>query len=241
MTMKHRVGPVTPLRVTALLLLIGLWLTPSASAQLGSLIVTLTAPHAGAIVGGTTTVSASVTIVGVLTVAGVQFKLDGVNLGQEDAAAPYAVSWPTTTAANGAHTLTARARDAAGITTTSAAVTVTVSNDTTPPTVSLTAPANGATVSSTIPVTASAADNVGVSGVQFLLDGANLGLEDTAAPYAVSWPTTTAANGVHTLTARARDAAGNTTTSAAVTVTGSDDTTPPTGSVTAPANRAARE
>src|SRR5258706_3491424 len=115
MTMKHRVGPVTPLRVTALLLLIGLWLTPSASAQLGSLIVTLTAPHAGAIVGGTTTVSASVTIVGVLTVAGVQFKLDGVNLGAEDTTAPYSISWDTRTASNGSHTLTAVGRTILGL------------------------------------------------------------------------------------------------------------------------------
>ena len=50
--------------------------------------------------------------------------------------------------------------------------------DTTAPTVSLTAPANGATVSGTINVTATASDNVGVVGVQFLLDGNNLGAED---------------------------------------------------------------
>ena len=83
----------------------------------------------------------------------------------------------------------------------------------------MTAPAAGATVSATTTVTASAADNVGVAGVQFLLDGANLGAEDTTAPYSVPWDTTAATNGSHSLTARARDAAGNTTTSAAVTVT----------------------
>ena len=55
--------------------------------------------------------------------------------------------------------------------------------DTTPPTVSVTSPAGGATVSGTITVTANASDNVGVAGVQFLLDGANLGAEDTTAPY----------------------------------------------------------
>ena len=88
-----------------------------------------------------------------------------------------------------------------------------------PPAVSVTSPAGGATVSGTVTVTANASDNVGVAGVQFLLDGANLGAEDTTAPYSVSWNTATAANGTHTLTARARDAAGNLTTSAAVTVT----------------------
>jgi chitodextrinase len=87
------------------------------------------------------------------------------------------------------------------------------------PTVSLTAPANGATVSGTISVAATASDNVGVAGVQFKLDGANLGAELVTAPYTTSWNTTTATAGTHTVTAVARDAAGNTTTSSAVTVT----------------------
>ena len=90
--------------------------------------------------------------------------------------------------------------------------------DTTPPAVSITAPAAGANVSGTTTVTATASDAVGVAGVQFLLDGASLGAEDTTSPYSVSWNTTTAANGPHTLTARARDAAGNTATSTAVNV-----------------------
>jgi Concanavalin A-like lectin/glucanases superfamily/Bacterial Ig-like domain/Bacterial Ig domain len=91
--------------------------------------------------------------------------------------------------------------------------------DTTPPTVSVSAPATGATVSGTVSVSASASDNVGVVGVQFLLDGANLGAEVTTAPYTVSWNTAGATNGAHTLSARARDAAGNQTTSSAVSVT----------------------
>ena len=157
-------------------------------------------------------------------VVGVQFRLDGATLGAEDTTAPYAVAWDTTTASNGAHTLTAVARDAAGNTTTSAAVTVTVLNDTTAPTVGITAPANGATVSGTMTVGATASDNVGVVGVQFRLDGATLGAEDTTAPYSIAWDTTTASNGAHTLTAVARDAAGNTTTSAAVTVTVANNT-----------------
>src|SRR5205823_5352431 len=77
--------------------------------------------------------------------------------------------------------------------------------------------------------TANASDNVGVAGVQFKLDGANLGTEDTAAPYSRTWDTTTAANGsTHTLTAVARDAAGNTATSASVTVTVSNAPPAPT-------------
>src|SRR5439155_3445608 len=114
--------------------------------------------------------------------------------GPEVTTAPYAVSWNTTTATNAAHTLTAVARDAAGNTATSAAVSVT--NDNAPPTVSITAPATGRSVKGTITVSASASDNVGVVGVQFMLDGANLGAEATAAPYAVSWNTTTATDAV---------------------------------------------
>lgn len=91
--------------------------------------------------------------------------------------------------------------------------------DSTAPTVSITAPTNGAIVSGTISVTASAADNVGVVGVQFKLDGANLSSEDTSSPYSISWNTAGASNGSHTLTAVARDAAGNSTTSSSITVT----------------------
>ena len=91
--------------------------------------------------------------------------------------------------------------------------------DTTPPTVSMTAPAAGATVSGTVSVTATASDNDTLGGVQFKLDGANLDAEDTIAPYSVPWDTQTAINGSHSLTAVARDLTGNTATSTAVNVT----------------------
>src|SRR5439155_21586177 len=82
----------------------------------------------------------------------------------------------------------------------------------------------------------------GVAGVQFTLDGAPLGAEDTAAPYATTWNTTTASNGSHTLSAVARDAAGNMATATPVTVTVNNgppsDTTPPTVVMTAPASGA---
>jgi len=106
--------------------------------------------------------------------------------------------------------------------------------DTTPPTVALTAPLTGTTVSGTVTVSASATDNVGVAGVQFKLDGTNLGAEVTGPPYAVTWNTTTTAAGAHTLTAAARDAAGNIGTSAgvAVTVANGSTTAAPPGSPT---------
>src|SRR5436309_13477693 len=217
-----------PIRVhlswaAALLTILSGWLISphQASAQLpGSLIVNITSPTSGSTVSGTITVNASVTIIGSILVAGVQFKLDGANLGGEDTSSPYSVAWNTATVGNGSHTLTAAARDAAGNRTTSSPVSVTVSNaDTTPPAVSISAPASGATVSGTVTVSASASDNIGVAGVQFLVDGANLGAEDTSSPYSVSWNTTTVGNGSHTLTATARDAAGNRTTSSPVSIT----------------------
>jgi len=102
--------------------------------------------------------------------------------------------------------------------------------DNVPPTVSMTAPADGATVSgSAVTVSANASDNVAVSNVQFLLDGNPLGSPVTQAPYTMSWDSTTVANGSHTLSARATDTSGNSATSTPVTVTVSNS--PPAGAV----------
>ena len=91
--------------------------------------------------------------------------------------------------------------------------------DTMPPTVSMTAPANNATVSGSVTVSANASDNIGVVGVQFLLGGVPLGAEDTTAPYSITWNSTTVANGgPYLLSARARDTT-NQTTATAVSVT----------------------
>jgi chitodextrinase len=91
--------------------------------------------------------------------------------------------------------------------------------DAIPPSVSITSPTAGATVSGTAQVSANASDNTGVVGVQFRVDGADMGIEDTAAPYQVDWNTAGSANGGHTLSAVARDPSGNVTQSAPVTVT----------------------
>ena len=141
----------------------------------------------------------------------------------------------TDTVAAGTYFYRVTAEDAAGnIGAPSNEASATVTSDTSPPTVAVTAPAGGATVSGTINVQANASDNVGVTSVQFTLDGAALGAADTSAPYATSWATTTATAGLHILRAVARDAAGNTTTSADVTVTVDNSTPPPpTGLVAA--------
>jgi N,N-dimethylformamidase beta subunit-like protein/uncharacterized protein DUF4082/Big-like domain-containing protein len=101
--------------------------------------------------------------------------------------------------------------------------------DSVPPTVTMTAPANGSAVSGSVTVSATASDNVAVASVQFLLDGNLLGTPITQAPYAMSWDSTTVANGSHTLSARATDTAGNSAMATAVTVTVSN--TAPTAPV----------
>jgi hypothetical protein len=90
--------------------------------------------------------------------------------------------------------------------------------DTQAPTTSITAPANGATVSGTTTISANASDNVGVTRVDFVVDGTVRG-SDTTSPYSFAWNTTAFANGAHTLLTRAYDAANNVGTSASVGVT----------------------
>ena len=108
-------------------------------------------------------------------------------------------------------------------------VTANNATDTTRPTVTITSPAANAVVSGTINVTASASDNVGVVGVQFKNNGNNLGAEDLSAPFSVSANTTTVPDGSYNLTAVARDAAGNVTTSAPVAITVRNSATVPSG------------
>jgi hypothetical protein len=203
--------------------------------------VSIASPTSGN-VAGTVTVSANAADnVGVTRV---EFYVNGALAGT-DAAAPYQYSWNTATRANGAATLFAKAFDAAGNSTQSASVTVTVANvvapppDTTKPTVNIASPTSG-NVAGTVTVSANAADNVGVIRVEFYVNGALAGT-DAAAPYQYSWNTAARANGSATLYAKAFDAAGNATQSASVTVmvanaagTPPADTTKPTVSIASP-------
>ena len=90
--------------------------------------------------------------------------------------------------------------------------------DTTLPTVSVTSPTAGSTVSGTVSINATASDNVGVTKVEFYVDGA-LRSTDTTSPYSWSWNTTTFANSAHTIVAKAYDAANNIGSSGNISVT----------------------
>ena len=288
--------------------------------------VNITAPTANSIVSGTISVSATATS-SYASIASVQFYLDSSStlLGTATAS-PYSVSWNTTTAANGTHTLYALATDNYSNTATSSSITITVANQavlsmatstlfsfsaahgstatssqslvvqnagaasttlnwsasstqpwltfspasgslgggastsiafivnpaalalgtynatatisdpaasgspqTIPVTLavsdtgisaSMTSPTGGAIVSGTVPVAATATSTAGVASVQFYLDSSSTLLGTaTASPYSVSWNTTTAANGTHTLYALATDNYSNTATSSSITIT----------------------
>ena len=99
--------------------------------------------------------------------------------------------------------------------------------DTTPPTVSVTAPVASQTVSGNITLTANASDNQGVGRVEFFVDNQMVG-QDSSTPYATSWNTSSVANGAHSITAKAYDIDNNFATSTAVNVTVSNQAPVPT-------------
>ncbi len=149
-------------------------------------------------------------------VVSIQLVVDGTPSAAASSS-PFSFNWNSSLASNGNHTLTVQASDAAG-NVGQALTTVTVSNqtDTTPPTVSITSPVNGQTLWSNTTVTAAAWDDVGVTQVSLYIDGV-LYATDSSAPYTFSFNAKKLSKGAHTLTAKARDAAGNFGTSAAVT------------------------
>jgi Bacterial Ig domain len=102
------------------------------------------------------------------------------------------------------------------------------------PTVTITEPPEGATVSGTVTIAASAADDRGVTQVQFLVDGVGIGTDTNGADgWSLAWNSTTVPDGPHTLTARATDTAGQAGTDAnGVTVDNVD--TPPSVAITSP-------
>src|SRR6266540_2144213 len=158
-----------------------------------------------------------------------------------DSAAPYSVSWNTTSTNNGSHTLTAVATDILGVGWNSAPVTVTVSNgpppDTTPPSVPTGLTASAVSSSQINLSWAASSDNVGVSGYRVFRNGVQI-----ATTSATSFTNTgLSPSTTYTYAVAAFDAAGNLSAQsspASATTPAAPDTTPPTVSITAPANGA---
>ncbi|HEX5432373.1 MAG TPA: S8 family serine peptidase [Bryobacteraceae bacterium] len=205
--------------------------------------VSISSPSSGA------TEEGQISILGTATdnvgVSKVELDVDGALVSTETSPA-YSFTWNTANVANGSHTLTVKAYDAAG-NMGQAAVSVNVNNpvlDTAAPSVTIAGPAAGASVTGTVAVQGTATDNVGVTNVQFYADGALMG--SSANPsFSFSWDSSAVANGSHTLTVKAFDQAGN-TGQASVTVSVNNpaaspaplisDLTPPTVQILSPAD-----
>jgi hypothetical protein len=176
----------------------------------------LTSPNSGSVTG-IVTLAASTPVAGG---SGVQFLVDGLPFGAPVAGPDYTLPWDTGTVPNGTHWLAARIADATGHFGSAPVVFVTVTNQSTvPPTVQLTSPGSGSTVSAVITISANAAAQTAVPTVQFYVDGVALGAPVTAPPFMTSWDTEPLPGGPHTLTASATDQGGLSSTSAPVVVT----------------------
>jgi hypothetical protein len=127
-----------------------------------------------------------------------------------DTLAPYGKTWATQTLGNGRYTLKVQMIDLLGNSLWSSVAVTLINPDVTAPTVSITSPSAGATVSGTIMIQATAADTQGLQKVRFYVDGVYLGY-DTTAPYSKPWDSTTLPDGAHTIKAQAVDWANNST------------------------------
>ena len=131
--------------------------------------------------------------------------------------------WDTRTVPDGSYTLQSVAYDAAGLSTYSAGVAITVNNP--PPTTSVVLPSSGATLSGSQWLDASASGNVAVQKVEFHLTGGTLNdvVVATGTPtyygWLAGWNTATVANGTYTLQSVAYDASGNVGRSTPITIT----------------------
>lgn len=176
--------------------------------------VSLTGPANGSTINLPATVNFAADATDATSVARVEFFAGSLKVG-EDTTSPYTFSWSTS---EGTYQLTAVAVDGLGARTTSAVHTVTVASGNNPPSVSLTAPANGATIPlpGPVEVAATASDTDGtVTKVEFYQGSTLLG-EDTTSPYSYTW---NASPGSYSLTAQAIDNGGIRATSPSRTIT----------------------
>jgi M6 family metalloprotease-like protein len=177
--------------------------------------VSITVPTDGYVHGA---IEVTATVTDNAPIGRVDFFKDGDSLAFAFAtSSPFTVPLDTAGLLDGTHTLVAKAADPTGNLGTSSPVSLTVDN--TVPTVSLTSPSSGATLTGTVTLQASAFDATALAHVDFLLDGTFVLGTDADSPYRYTWNTVGFSNGSHTLSARAVDAAGNTTTSTAIPVT----------------------
>jgi chitodextrinase len=209
-------------------------------------IASVTSPTSGAVLSGTVpiTVSASDNV----ALDHIDFyRTSNVQIGSVVAtgtSGSYTYQWNTNTVSNSIYGVYAKVYDTSGNVVTTPTVTISVNNvvvpppDTTAPTVSITAPTSNQTVSGIIAIDATATDNVGVTKVEFYRGSTLIDTDTTSSPYQVPLNTTLLSNGTYSLTAKAFDAAGNTTTSTPVSIVVNNiaiDSTAPVVLISSPA------
>jgi hypothetical protein len=170
------------------------------------------------------------------TISKVEFYNGTILLG-EDLTSPYTVAWNNVQ--EGSYLLTAKTTDNAGASTISSTVSITVSSANTPPVVSITSPSNNSafTTGASITINATASDGNGtVSLVEFYNGNILLG-QDATSPYILTWNNVQI--GGYSLTAKATDNAGATTSSPGVSiVVAAPPNMPPIVSLTSPSMNA---
>lgn len=199
--------------------------------------VAITSPTDGAVItGDLVDLTASATPVSEdAPISWVSYELaDGTTIGYASAEAPHTAQWDVTNL-NGPYEVVAKAFDVDGRSGTSEPVQVTFQHAV--PSVTLTAPANGASVQgSAVPVAATATpsdvSDAAIDRVEFYVDGSTYVDMDDTAPYTGTWDTGSL-SGEHAVTAVAYDVDGRSATSAARTVT--VDNPVPTVTITSPA------
>jgi uncharacterized protein YkwD len=198
--------------------------------------ISITQPANGATVSGTTSVQG--TAGDATGLATVTVSLDGGASVAATGLQNWTYALDTTKLSNGAHTVTATATNQAGLTA-AATVILTVSNGTSsqPPTISITQPANGATVSGTTSIQGTAGDATGLATVTVSLDGGASGVATGLQNWNYVLDTTKLSNGAHTVTATATNQAGLTATaSRSFTVNNSPISSVPTVTIDKPAD-----
>jgi Bacterial Ig domain len=193
----------------------------------------ISSPAAGAAVRSTITVSGTAS--DNVQVASVAVSVDGGAYVAAQGTTSWSYALDTRALADGAHTVTTRAKDAAGNAGT-ASVSFTSSNaDTTPPVVTISAPSGGATVGGKVSVVGTAADAGGLAGVSVSVDGGLYQPATGTATWTDGVDTTSLADGTHTITARAIDMSGNAATASVSVDVQNADTTAPSVQISNPA------
>ncbi len=198
-------------------------------------VLTLLHPAAGTVLSGI--VDVNIDASDNIGVTLIEFYVNG-ELVDNDSIAPWGFAWNTSTLPIGTHSLYVKGFDAAGNVGTIPSTTFTIADnpDVTAPILTLLFPAAGSQLTGNVDIVVDAIDDVGVTQVEFYIDG-NLVSTNPSAPWEYTWNTTGYSSGTHVLFVKGYDAAGNigTIPSTDFEILDQSDTTPPTLTLLYPA------